>query len=316
MDSKRPATWRDVVPGIAVLAALILLAAGIFWLDRLRRALLEGPTLVVSAEEIGGLVTGADVWVAGKPAGRVQSIDFVGSGTTDPGLVALRVVLRREAAPMVRDDAEARIGRSSLLSPPVIKLRPGSPSAAPYDFGDTLVVTRGPDIDTFRAFADSGRAALAELTAERARLTAVLAGGSGTLPSLRRDPRVHRRLGAALPRLAIVGEQWAARGGFRRLAGDSVTLERLSRLSASMATISERADVSSTALDPVAKAVGRLALRIERLDEHLLAARGTTGRLLHDGELQLQSERARAQLDSLRLELAARPFRWLRFRLF
>ncbi len=314
MDTRRPQNWREVVPGLGVMAMLGLLAVGVFWLDTLRRGFLEGPTVVVLAQEIGGLVTGADVWVAGKPAGRVQSIDFVGSGTTDPGLVALRVILRREAATAIRSDAVVRIGRSSLLSPPVVKVRPGSPAARPYDFRDTLVVTRGPDMDTFRAFADSGRVALEELIRERARLAAELDTGLGTLPLLRRDPGVVEKLAGIQRRTALVRGRLSERTEVRSDRQDPALPARA--LAESMATISGLAHDRTAVLDPVSEALTRLTERIRRLDEHMLAARGSTGRLLYDGELQLQSERTRAQLDSLQSELAARPLRWLRFRLF
>ncbi|MDH3427119.1 MAG: MlaD family protein [Gemmatimonadota bacterium] len=315
MDIRRPDSWRDVLPGIGVMVALILLGLAVFWLDTMRRAFLDGPTVVLLAEQIRGVAPGASVWVAGKPAGRVQSIEFVGSGTSEPVLVALRVVLSHEVAPSVRADATARIGSSSLLAPPVIKLRPGSPTAPPYDFRDTLTVTRGPDMETFLAFADSGRAALAELSEQRARLSAALATGSGTLPRLGRDP-------VSLDGLAETGRQTRVLRGLWTewnrpgRTDDSSLRAHLTRLAESMATISERADARSSAIDPVAKTMERLGNRMERMDEHLRAARGTTGRLLHDGELQSQAERTRAQLDSLQTELAAHPFRWLRFRLF
>jgi hypothetical protein len=298
------------------MAVLGLLAVGVFWLDTLRRGVLEGPTVVVLAQEIGGLVTGADVWVAGKPAGRVQSIGFVGSGATDPGLVALRVILRREAATAIRGDATVRIRRWSLLSPPVVKVQPGSPDALPYDFRDTLVVTRGPDMETFRAFADSGRIALEQLIRERARLVAELDRGRGTLPQLRRDPGFAGRLAGIERRAAFVRSRLSERREVHPDGRDPALPSPADRLAQSMETISGMAHDRTATLDPVPEAIEQLAERIRRLDEHMLAARGSTGRLLYDGELQLQSERTRAQLDSLQFELAARPFRWLRFRLF
>ena len=52
------------------------------------------------------------------------------------------------------------------------------------------------------------------------------------------------------------------------------------------------------------------------LDQHLSSARGTAGRAIHDREIQNQVGLFRARADSARAELARRPFRWLRVRLF
>ncbi len=316
MDLRRPDSWQDVIPGITVLIVVIPLVVGVFFVDSLRRALIEGPTVIVLADEIRGLAPGANVWVAGKPAGRVQSIAFVGSGSSDPGLVALRIILLRQAAPMLRADATVRIGRSALLSPPVVKFRPGSPDALPYDFADTLTVTPGSDIQTFRALADSGRVAVTRLSAELARLKTEMASGRGSLPRLRRDPVLAGNLIALGDRMAILNESLAGVTGFWQLAGDSVSRERIARLAESINTISQQADARAGALEPIYQALDEISARIARLDNHLRSSAGTAGRLLYDGELQLQSERTRAQLDSLQLELAAQPFRWLRFRLF
>ena len=83
-----------------------------------------------------------------------------------------------------------------------------------------------------------------------------------------------------------------------------------------MDSLSELAAARSSSFSSIALALEELRGRTARLDAHLQAARGTAGRLLYDGELQIQMERTRAQSDSLRLELATDPFRWLRFRLF
>ena len=171
-------------------------------------------------------------------------------------------------------------------------------------------------METVSALADSGRVALDGLVRERARLVAELDAGSGTLPRLRRDSALAESLAGVARRMAFVRSRLAGRREVRPGKRDPALLLRADRLAESMATISGLARARTAALDPVSEALQQLAERIHRLDEHMLAARGSTGRLLYDGELQLQSERTRAQLDSLQVELAARPFRWLRFRLF
>lgn len=316
MDQRRSESWQEVIPGIIMLATLVLLAVGVFFLDALRREFLEGPTVVLLADDIRGLAPGADVWVAGKPAGRVTSISFVGSGSSHPGRVALRVVLLRDAVRSLRADASAQIGRSSLLAPPVVKFRPGSPDAPPFDFADTLTVTPVPGIENFRVLADSGRVAVAALSVDLGRLESEFARGHGTLPQLRRNPELAEKLMEVTRRVALLHESWARSGGVREFTDDSGSQARVARLSESMNSLSEQAAARSLDFAPIAQALKDFKARHERMDASLRAARGTAGRLLYDDELRLQTERARAHADSLRRELAEDPFRWLRFRLF
>jgi len=198
----------------------------------------------------------------------------------------------------------------------VIKFRPGSPDAPPFVFADTLTVTPVPGIETFLAFADSGRSAIAALSEDLKRLESELASGNGTIQQLRRNPELAAELTEVGRRTARLQESWARSGGLGRLTRDSVSQARVARISESANTLSELADARSSSLASIKQVLEEIRRRIDRLDTNLRAARGSAGRFLYDGELQLQTERTLAQSDSLRLQLTADPFRWLRFGLF
>ena len=315
MNHQRRDGWREVLPGIAILLTAVPIAIGIFLLDSVRRSLAEGPSLVVLADEGRGLVEGADVWIAGKPGGRVRSISFVNRDDR-PGEVALDVVLRRDAAPALLADATVTIGSAALLSPPVVKFQPGSPGQPGLTFGDTMRAMKGPDMDTFRAFADSGRTALAEMTAELERLSVELERGGGTIPLALRHDDVTSLLAHARSSAAVLGRSLAKRRAAGPLLLDSLSLASIRRLSESAASLSDATGDRRESADAAGNALATLGARIERLNLVLESGRGTVGRLTFDGELEAQSRRARAQLDSLQTELVANPFAWLRFRLF
>jgi ABC-type transporter Mla subunit MlaD len=315
MNPQRRDGWREVLPGIAILLTAVPIAIGIFLLDSVRRSLAEGPSLVVLAGEGRGLVEGADVWIAGKPGGRVRSISFVNRDDR-PGEVALDVVLRRDAAPALLADATVTIGSSALLAPPVVKFQPGSPGQPRMTFGDTMRATKGPDMDTFRAFADSGRTALAEMTAELERLSIELERGDGTIPRALRDDDVIALLAHVRTRTAILRRSLAARRAAGPLLLDSLSLASIRSLSESASSLSDAAGDRRESLEAARAALTTLEARIDRLNLVLESGRGTAGRMAFDEELEMQSRRARAQLDSLQTELVANPFAWLRFRLF
>lgn len=317
MPSGATPGWDDLRVGLAVLICLVPLAAGVFWLDALRRVLVEGPELVVVADEIHGLEPGSEVWVAGSPAGRVTRVSFIDTHGGEPGRVAVRIVLRREATLVVRSDAEARIGSRALLAPPVVKLTPGSPDAPPYDFSDTLAVSTLPGLEDFRALADSGRTALARLQEDVGALGREMETGSGTLPRLRRQPELLAELDRQHLRYRDLRQAWGEDGLGAAWRDTSLHAqaagvgERLRGLVGELTT-EDRARPG----ERLPAAVEALRSRATRLAGRLEAADGTLGRLANDDELRLQAERTRSLLDSLLVESTTHPLRFLHFRLF
>jgi phospholipid/cholesterol/gamma-HCH transport system substrate-binding protein len=317
MSSGARPDWSDLRLGLFVLAAVVPVAAGVFWLDEIQRLFAEGPELVVTADEIHGLEPGDGVWVAGHTAGRVTEISFVGTEGPEAGRVAVRLVLLRDAAPALRSDATARIGSGALLEPPVVKLSPGSPDAPPYDFADTLEVSALPGLEEFRALADSGRTALEQLREDADALARELEAGSGTLPRLRRDPELVARLARQRTRLARLEQAWNG-NGMGALWRDTALHARAGVVAKRLRETSAATGADSTG-GPAARippALGVLRARVDRLSRRLDAAEGTLGRLGADDELRRQEERTRALLDSLLAESMRHPLRFLHFRLF
>ncbi|MEE8572988.1 MAG: MCE family protein, partial [Gemmatimonadota bacterium] len=137
---RRSDRWRSNVPGILILVGLVTISTAVFLLDGIRRALVEGPEIVVLAAEGRGLVPGSDVWVAGSPAGRVKSVVFADPHGPTESRVVIRATLVRTAVPFLRADTRASISSAALLAPLVLKLDPGHPGSGPLDITDTLRV--------------------------------------------------------------------------------------------------------------------------------------------------------------------------------
>jgi hypothetical protein len=226
------------------------------------------------------------------------------------------IVLLREAAPALRADASVTIGSSALLAPPVVKFEPGSPHLPAIAFGDTLHATSGPDIDTFRAFADSGRVALEEMMGELERLANELETGDGTIPRSLRDPELTQLLAGVRMQAAVLEQSWSARSSLNPFFMDSLSVSRLENLSRTASELSENSALRKESLAEAGSALTRLGERIDRLSLAMRAGQGTAGRLLYDGELEVQARRAREQLEVLQADLAANPLAWLHFRLF
>lgn len=310
-DTGRPVSWSEVRTGVLVLLGLIPLAAGVFFLDVLRRSLAEGPALVVVADEIQGLAPGADVWVAGSPAGRVAGISFLDAGSDDTGSIAVELVLLRSAGPMIRRDAAARIGSGALLAPPVVKLDPGSPGSPPYDFDDTLFVAPTPDVEDFRSLADSARSAALDLAGNIGRLGEVMRSGDGSVPRLRRDGALTDDLRRQRARLQGLRAAWSESAGLGAVWRDEALRVDASRVASRVRQL-EPATVDSR----LPEALASLRARTGRLARRLDSSEGTLGRMAADAELRLQIQRAQASMDSLMMEAGVAPLQFLRFRLF
>jgi phospholipid/cholesterol/gamma-HCH transport system substrate-binding protein len=310
--------WKDVLPGLAILAALLVASTLTFLMDQVRRRFAEGPRVIVLAAEGEGLQPGSTVWIAGKPSGRVLGIRFDDPAGPESSRVVIESVLRREAMPQMRADARASIGASGLLAPAVLKLTPGTGAAPPLRSGDTLRVHPTPDLERFRSLADTVREAIGTLSADRRRLAARLEDGPGSVARFRDDPAALARLDSVRLRSVRLTATLREGDGLARLARDDSVRAALRRTAAALREIeaARRAGGASDSLLALMDAASGLGERAARLAAGLGAARGTAGRALHDPALAEQTAAAREALRALGPALVADPLRWLRIRLF
>ncbi|MBT8479274.1 MAG: MCE family protein [Gemmatimonadetes bacterium] len=315
---RRPGHWRGYLPGIFILLGIISVSTAVFFLDTIRRALVEGPEIVVLASEARGLVPGADVWVAGAPSGRVTGVFFGSPKGRIGSRVVVHATLNWAAVPFLRSDTRATISSSSLLAPVVLKLDPGSPDGGPFDFADTLAVPVARSADYLLALAGTAREAVDTLSQLSLDLAESLADGPGTAASLRRDTALIGRMKILAGHAGAISSALRSENSLpARIAADS-----LGHILASMAaTLSdlrgeERAAEATRTVTDLADRLERISTNLDRLDRDLRAGRGTAGRALYDDELTRQQEAFYARMDSLKTQLRSDPWRWLRFKLF
>lgn len=315
---RRGVGWRAYAPGVLILLALTVVSCAVFFLDTIRRMLLEGPHIVVLAAEARGLVPGADVWIAGSPSGRVRGVEFGDPDGPAERRVVIHATLHRAAVPYLRRDTRAHISSSALLAPVVLKLDPHDPSSGPFNPSDTLFVPPHETVEQFLALAGAGRAALDSLRDLLAPLDRRLADGPGTIAALRADSSLRQRLPELAANARVVSRAVQADDGLLALLASDSLGSLLMRVGSGLRALagadSSRSVAGSTV--ELAAELERLSQRLARMDDDLRAGRGTAGRGLYDDELQRQRELAGTRLDSLRLEIRRTPWRWVRLRLF
>ena len=315
---RRTGRWREYLPGILILAGLVTISMTVFFLDTIRRALTEGPEVVVLAAEARGLIPGADVWVAGSPSGRVTTVEFGDPEGRAESRVVVHATLHWTAVPFLRSDMEATISSSSLLAPVVLKLDPGTGDSGPFDFADTLAVPPARTTEYLLSLANSARGAVDTLILLSDQLTSRLREGPGTAAGLRRDTLLIARMQIMSAQVRDISETLRAETSFpARLTADSLgaTVATMANTLRSLGGEERAVEVTEAVVD-LASGLERISANLDRLDSELRAGKGTAGRAVYDDELARQQAAFYARLDSLKSELRRRPWRWLRLKLF
>ncbi len=316
MPQRRKA-WRSAVPGLIVIG--VLLAIVIFTLTYARLGALRGATYTVylPVDEARNVMTGTDVWLAGRPVGEVAAIHFRSPDVDPAGRLLVELRILRRYRDLIRGDSEADIrSGGTLLGAPVISIRIGTEAAPIVMERDTLRRA------THRELRDATveLAALGgEFTemAENIRTIRELSSGLGTaVGGIDRDRQLAMRL---LTRSDI-------RDPFPRRPGSISLLLQDEQLGNRMRRIAAGVDSVTIAVLTPHGTAGRLAherqlherltaltAELDSLAAQLRLGEGTAGRLAYDQALVEGIESLRLQIELLRADFSRWPERYLRF---
>ncbi|HEX7051533.1 MAG TPA: MlaD family protein [Longimicrobiales bacterium] len=301
---------RRAAAGTAILAGLLGLAVLIVSLDDIQRALRGTYEVVGVFEEGHRLKPGTEVWVAGRPVGRVTEVALL-RPRNDGILIAARLEIASEMREQVRRDSRLRFRAPRLLAEPVVDIQPGTAAAPPLQPGDTLRAAPPPRFEPLLRSMHAFRHALDSLVADGRMLEERI---DARAPAF---DRLAGELAAAVTALdALTGR--IERGPLAAFAEDTTWRASLARIETAVARIDdafrERAAAPDSAtLDPALRRLGQradlLRARVAALRAALEAPRGFPGRRKHDPALRDALATVRAQLDSLAAELRQRPWR-------
>ena len=180
--------------GAFILGGLLVFLAIIYLLGAQARYFERKFDLIAEFSEVGGLIEGATVRLAGVQIGRVTGVAL----PPEPGgKVRVTLTIARRFTNRIRRNSEAKIVTQGLLGDKLMEITIGSPDAPPLEPGERLV-TREP-FDMSRVFAE-GSDTLARINRLATALSSTAEGldKSGTLESI---SRLTGALGGALERL-------------------------------------------------------------------------------------------------------------------
>jgi phospholipid/cholesterol/gamma-HCH transport system substrate-binding protein len=221
--------------GVFVLIGLVAFLGMIYSLGA--RARLFEPRYTIHAEfnEVGGLVEGATVRLAGVQIGRVTGVRL----PAEPGgKVRVDLTIGRQFANRVRRDSVARIETQGLLGDKIIELSVGTVAAEAVKAGDTIASQESQDIG--RVMAQSGQviksvSALAESlreTAQKLNQSGLIDEAVATVTSARKVTDQVGRVIAEVER----GKGWA----HVLVYEEPAALRRLNEIIASTQSVLER----------------------------------------------------------------------------
>ena len=129
---------REVRRGLAVLAVLVFMFLGIFFLADVRRLFTRTSHLHVLMPSAAGLTRGSLVWIAGQTVGEVEEITVRPPGVDSIERVHVRMKVEDRHFEHIRRDSEARVTSFRVIGDPVLDITPGTPTAPAIQPGDTL----------------------------------------------------------------------------------------------------------------------------------------------------------------------------------
>jgi phospholipid/cholesterol/gamma-HCH transport system substrate-binding protein len=208
VNEERQERHQKLRVGVFVLIGLVAFLGMIYALGA--RARLFEPRYTIHAEfnEVGGLVEGATVRLAGVQIGRVTGVRL----PPEPGgRVRVDLTIGRQFANRVRKDSVARLETQGLLGDKIVELSVGTIAAAGVKSGDTIESQESQDIG--RVMAQSGQviksvSALAESlreTAEKLNKSGLIDEAVATVVSARKTTDQVGRVISEIER----GKGWA-----------------------------------------------------------------------------------------------------------
>ena len=276
--------------GAFVLASLLVFAGLVYMLGRSAGLFERQYRLVASFGQIGGLIQGATVRLAGVPVGRVGEIRLPEAGGAK---VRVELLIARRVQDRIRADSLARIETLGLLGDKIIDVTLGSPGAAVLQDGSELRTEEPFDTAHLTQQGSELLRNLVELSTELrttlARITASSAGtdAAETVRALRSLATEIERGQGALHRLVYdrkLGTALADAGETLRQVGE--TVRRIDRVLADPRTAGLAGEAERTLAEARAAAerVNRILREVEEGRGILHALVYDEGRVLKDLE--------------------------------
>lgn len=308
----RQLRWSELRGGIisAAVVVLIVLATLVF----ARVGALHGRkvTLYVVAEDATGVISGTEVWLAGKHSGSVKDVAFRTPTNDSSGRIIITTDFLARDLPLVRRDSWAQVqAGGKLLGTPVVYVSAGSARLPGLRDGDTIRSRPKPRALDIAVQAKEAMPAFRELMTEVSALNTQLSKPTGTVGAYR--ARGMPALGQAMERMSRIGG---------KMTGDNGTIGLAMR--GGLAARASRVMAAADSLMAFASSGDGTVGRFRRDSTLMTTARGIFAELDSlraqskgfggsDSSLAVALAKRRALTDSLMADMKKNPMRYLHF---
>jgi phospholipid/cholesterol/gamma-HCH transport system substrate-binding protein len=301
----RPLAWRQLIPGIVIIAAIVLAAFAVLAFARV--GALHGDTyrLYVLADDARGVLGGTEVWLAGQKIGAVHDVTFRPVTNDSLGRLSVGLDILEDYRSAIRGDSRAEFRSGSTpIGATIVAISIGSPNEPELEANDTI--PRAIQIDP-----DSVRAAFSSAAGQ---IPVLLKDADGLVHAFRRA--LGPSAGDSTTRLSVIADRLTrlARrmdeggGSLARLANDTTVMRRLDRIAARSRELEKSLDAPDNTLARLAndsslsRALTEVRGDVDTLRVQLEEERGTAGRLLYDDAILRELQRLRDRIDRETME--------------
>ena len=311
--------WRDLRVGLAAAGSLTAIVLFVLLFARVGAMHGKVASIYVLTDDAPGVLSGTDVWLAGKKIGQVKDIHFRPVTTDTLQRLAIHTQIHYDQLHYLRKDAWADIRPGgSLVGAPIVWISSGTSNFTPLRDGDTLVTKSTGAMKPVGDKMEALGTKVSLLTDSTIKVAHMLTGQIGTLGRIVNSglPRVTSAAGqiAELSRHARSGNGSLAlmMNGTLRTRFNHIIAEKdsITRLMNSGNGNVARLKNDSTLFKKVSHLRGQLDSLMSLTD-----STRTTGiaRLRSDSTLTRQMAAARAELSAIIADLKKHPGRYINF---
>jgi len=130
---KEKETARDIRLGAFVVAGLLLLVTGLYFIGSNKNMFGKTFTLYAGFRNVGGLQTGNNVRFAGIDVGTIDKIEIV-----NDTVIRVKMNVNIDLKKVIRKNSRASIGTDGLMGNKLVNIDPGTEQSAEVSEGDQL----------------------------------------------------------------------------------------------------------------------------------------------------------------------------------
>jgi phospholipid/cholesterol/gamma-HCH transport system substrate-binding protein len=278
--------WRELRVGILVIASIVLLAVGIFYIGGDSGFFTPRYKVTVYFKSANGLHAGAVVLLDGVTVGNVSTIKLSEQATPNRSVDVI-LQINKSFHDLIRTDTMATIGTVGVLGDQQVELTRGSADKPAINEGGIIQGSDAGDIKQIISNTNDVVANLGTLTSKMGALLDNVNSGKGTLGKFLGDTSIYDKTDATVDELhKLVIDAHSGNGSIGRLLSDDALYQSvkasLDRLNSTLIKVDAIADKIDKGDGNLAKFINDDALY--RKADQLLTSFGTVAGRLDRGE--------------------------------